>query len=171
MMNPLKLDNKKQIFFYEQDHYYLSNFSAFTLQWKGWRFDTSEAAYQWEKFAYMNNANQHECNICYAIRWADSAHNAFKIAESNKFSISPSWNKDKLEVMRMILREKANQHEYVRRKILQTGDLELIENSWRDNFWGWGLNRDGQNMLGKIWMEIRSELCASLNDGKSAGKK
>jgi hypothetical protein len=45
-----KLDNERQVFFYEQDFYVLSNFSAFTLQWKGHRFDTSEAAYHWEKF-------------------------------------------------------------------------------------------------------------------------
>ena len=46
----------------------------------------------------------------------------------------------------------------LRRKLLATGDRELIENSWRDNFWGWGPNRDGKNQLGKLWMEIRSEL-------------
>ena len=39
-----------------------------------------------------------------------------------------------------------------------TGDRTLIENSWRDDFWGWGPNRDGQNMLGKLWMEVRAEL-------------
>lgn len=41
---------------------------------------------------------------------------------------------------------------------LATGDRELIEDSWRDDFWGWGPNRDGKNMLGKLWMEVRAEL-------------
>lgn len=53
--------------------------------------------------------------------------------------------------------EKASAHEYVSRKLEQTGDRELVENSWRDAFWGWGPNRNGQNMLGKLWMEIRAE--------------
>ena len=57
-----------------------------------------------------------------------------------------------------ILRAKASQHEYVRRKLLATGDRELIEDSWRDDFWGWGANRDGLNMLGKLWMEVRTEI-------------
>lgn len=34
----LKLDTPSQVFFYNQDFYVLSNFSAFSLQWKGLRF-------------------------------------------------------------------------------------------------------------------------------------
>ena len=51
------LDTADQVFFYEQDFYVLSNFSAFSLMWKlsereglG-RFDTSEALYHWLKFS------------------------------------------------------------------------------------------------------------------------
>jgi predicted NAD-dependent protein-ADP-ribosyltransferase YbiA (DUF1768 family) len=44
---------------------------------------------------------------------------------------------------------------YVKKKLIESGDKELIENSWRDTYWGWGENRDGENHLGKIWMEIR----------------
>ena len=60
--------------------------------------------------------------------------------------------------MYRILKAKAEQHEYVRRKLLATGDRELIEDSWRDSFWGWGPNKDGQNMLGKLWMKVRANL-------------
>lgn len=59
--------------------------------------------------------------------------------------------------MLRIIRAKADQHEYVRRKLLETGDRHLVEDSWRDDFWGWGLNQDGQNMLGKLWMQVRQE--------------
>ena len=61
-------------------------------------------------------------------------------------------------IMRNILFAKAKQHEYVRRKLLETGDRELVEDSWRDDYWGWGPNRDGQNILGNLWMKIRAEL-------------
>ncbi len=67
--------------------------------------------------------------------------------------------------MHSILLAKVDQHEYVRRKLLATGNRELIEDSWRDDFWGWGPNKDGQNMLGKLWMEIRENLRAAL-EGK-----
>ena len=140
-----------QVFFYEQDFYVLSNFSAFTLQWKGLRFDTSEAAYHWEKFPDAPEVQD-------MLLEAPSAHAAFKIAESQKVFRRPDWDEVKLDVMREILRAKADQHEYVRRKLLATGDRELVEDSWRDSYWGWGPNRDGQNMLGKLWMEVRAEL-------------
>lgn len=154
-----KLDTDTQVFFYEQDYYVLSNFSAFTLRWKGTRFYTSEAAYHWEKFNYPSV--KHSVRLVKlrdAVRLAPSAHEAFKIAEKNAQYRNPDWDLIKLPVMADILRNKAAQHEYVRRKLLATGDRELIEDSWRDAYWGWGENKDGQNMLGKLWMEVREEL-------------
>ena len=153
-----KLDTDTQVFFYEQDFYVLSNFSAFRLFWKGFDFDTSEAVYHWEKFS--------DPTIRRRIFDASSAHDAFKIAEAYSHLRHPNWDDVKVGIMRDILREKAAQHEYVRRKLLATGDRELIEDSWRDDFWGWGPNRDGQNMLGKLWMEVRAELRARMIDEK-----
>ena len=158
-----KLDNDRQVFFYEQDFYVLSNFSAFNLEWKGRTFPTSEHAYHYEKFAYervgesANDAFQRR-NLAMSIKEAPSAHEAFKLAERWKGYRRADWDAVKVDIMREILRAKASQHEYVRRKLLETGDRELIEDSWRDDYWGWGPNRDGQNMLGKLWMEVRAEL-------------
>ena len=157
-----KLDTDKQVFFYEQDFYVLSNFSAFALMWKGQRFDTSEAAYHWEKFP-------NKPSVRYEIFNAMSAHEAFKVAERNKAVRRPDWDNIKVKVMRDILRAKAEQHEYVRRKLLATGDRELVEDSWRDDVWGWGPNRDGQNLLGKLWMEIRTELRGLPSNAKVGG--
>lgn len=147
----LSLDTDATVFFYEQDFYPLSNFSAFAIQWKDARFDTAEAVYHWEKFPDSPR-------LQLDIRTAPSAHVAFKIAENYKTARRKDWDAVKIGVMREILRAKVGQHEYVRRKLLQTGTRGLIENSWRDDFWGWGPNRDGLNMLGKLWMEIREEI-------------
>jgi hypothetical protein len=38
------------------------------------------------------------------------------------------------------------------------GDATPGRDSWRDDFWGWGPGRDGKNMLGRLWMEVRAEL-------------
>ncbi len=153
----LTLDTGRQVFFYEQDFYPLSNFSAFALQWDGFRFDTSEAVYHWEKFNFPLISRE-EIPIQKAIRLAASAHEAFKLAECNKINRRENWDNERVDVMREILRAKVDQHEYVRRKLLATGTRELIENSWRDDFWGWGPHRNGLNMLGRLWMEIRAEL-------------
>jgi N-glycosidase YbiA len=146
------LDTDDRVCFYEQDFYPLSNFSSFTLQWWGHRFDTSEAAYHWMKFTDARPEIQE------LIRTAPSAHEAFKIAEHWRDYQRIDWLEVRVGIMREILHAKVEQHEYVRRKLLATGDRELVENSWRDSFWGRGPNRDGQNMLGKLWMEIRAEL-------------
>ncbi|OJY94464.1 MAG: hypothetical protein BGP25_05590 [Lysobacterales bacterium 63-13] len=147
-----KLDTATHVFFYEQDFYVLSNFSSFRLDCWGLQFQTSEAAYHWMKFANTAPA------IAEEIRLAPSAHEAFKLAERHTKLRRPDWDGIKVDVMRGILRAKAEQHEYVRRKLLATGDRILVEDSWRDAYWGWGPNLAGQNMLGRLWMEVRHEL-------------
>jgi ribA/ribD-fused uncharacterized protein len=151
----VKPDNDTQVFFYEQDFYVLSNFSAFSVQWGGFRYPTSEHLYHVEKF------RNYRGDIADLIAYAPSAHEAFKIAERHKADRRPDWDEIKVGVMREILRAKVAQHEYVRRKLLATGDRILIEDSWRDDFWGWGPSCDGQNTLGKLWMEVRAELRAA----------
>ncbi|MER9471023.1 NADAR family protein [Mesorhizobium sp. M0520] len=162
-----KSDTPERVCFYEQDFYVLSNFSSFSIMWEKSprvgliRFDTSEAVYHWMKFK-PNIPTAEQYHLMEQIRYAPSAHEAFKIAERNKHLRRPDWDDVKVDVMRDILRAKVDQHEYVKRKLLATGDRELVEDSWRDDFWGWGPNRDGKNMLGRLWMEIRAELRAAL---------
>lgn len=151
------LDTDTQVFFYEQDYYVLSNFSSFRLRWCSLDFDTSEAAYHWEKFNDGRRRGPRH-RLRNEIRHARSAHEAFKLAEAHKHLRRVDWDLVKADIMRQILRAKVKQHEYVRRKLIETGDRELIENSWRDSVWGWGPDRKGQNLLGKLWMEIRAEL-------------
>jgi ribA/ribD-fused uncharacterized protein len=165
------LDTPERVCFYEQDFYVLSNFSAFSLMWYGQRFDTLEHAYHWMKFAPENSPDadtyKRRQRLLWQIAEASSAHEAFKLAEINKPLRRPDWDDIKVDVMRALLRAKVDQHEYVLRKLLATGDRELVENSWRDGFWGWGPNREGQNMLGKLWMELRADLRAQ-DSGRAA---
>lgn len=57
--------------------------------------------------------------------------------------------------MEEILRAKAEQHQDVREILKKTGQRIIIENCPVDGFWGIGPNRNGENMVGKIWMKIR----------------
>ena len=149
-----ELDTATQVFFYEREYYFLSNLAAFRLHWKGIDHDTSEAAYHCEKFPHLPDFQQR-------IRSARSAHDAFELAQTRKDDMREDWYDVRVTIMRSILRAKCEQHEHIRLKLLESGERELIEDSWRDSFWGWGPNRDGQNVLGKLWMEIRSELKSS----------
>ena len=156
------LDTPEMVCFYEQEFYVLSNFSSFNIAWEGSTFQTAEHLYHWLKFAPDDSdVISGSPDLAASIKDAPSAHAAFKIAEMNRGYRRPDWDDVKVDFMREILRAKVAQHEYVHRKLLATGDRQLVENSWRDDFWGWGPNRDGQNMLGRLWMQVRDELRAS----------
>lgn len=146
-----KCDTDVMVCFYEQEFYVLSNFSSFKLLWKGILFDTSEAAYQWEKFP---EALRVRSGILYAM----SAHDAFKIAGANTHLRRKDWDDVKADIMLEILRKKVEQHPYVAKKLLETGYRVLVEDSWRDDYWGWGPHKNGINMLGELWMEVRQEV-------------
>lgn len=146
------LDTPERVCFYEQDFYVLSNFSSFQVALWDMVFMTSEHAYHWRKF-YETDAF-----VAMKIFCASSAHESLAIATRERGKRRKDWDAVKVDIMREIIRAKAAQHEYVRRKLLATGERELVENSWRDDFWGWGPNKDGQNVLGKLWMEVRAEL-------------
>ena len=144
-----RLDNDKQILFYENEFYVFSNFSSFAIEWKGKLYMTSEHVFHSEKFE--------DPDLKEKIRTARSAHDALKIAEANKDKHRSDWDAVELKAMKEILRAKVEQHPYVKKKLLESGDKELIEDSWRDSYWGWGPNKDGENHLGKLWMEVRDE--------------
>ena len=60
--------------------------------------------------------------------------------------------------MENLLRAKLDQNPYVVKKLLLTKNYLICEDSPKDSFWGIGINRDGQNQLGKLWMKLRDEL-------------
>lgn len=141
------------VLFYECEQYPCSNFSSFEVVWRGETWKTSEYAYQAAKFE--------DKKIRDAIKNARSSHDAMKLAKMvYNDKKRKDWYDIKLSVMEEILRAKLSQHFYVQKKLLQTGDRELIENSPRDAYWGWGPDKKGQSHLGKIWMKLRNELRA-----------
>lgn len=145
-----RLDTDQQIFFYENEFYVFSNFSSFAIEWKGKLYPTSEHAYHSEKFKDEELKEQ--------VRLCRSAHDALKFAQEHADAYRKDWNDVRLGIMKEILFAKVAQHPYVKKKLIESGDRELIEDSWRDSFWGWGPNRDGENHLGKLWMEVRKAI-------------
>jgi ribA/ribD-fused uncharacterized protein len=143
-------DTEKQIFFYENEFYVFSNYSSFMLEWKGVWYPTSEHAYHSEKFD--DELLKEEVRKC------RSAHDSQKFANAHMDEQKEGWDSSKLGIMKEILHAKVAQHPYVLKKLIESGDKELIEDSWRDDFWGWGPQKDGANHLGKLWMEVRSEI-------------
>lgn len=151
VVHPQSQSIKGNIYFYPPEYYVFDNFSSFQVEYKGKIYPTSEHAYQSSKFLDIDP------ELAERVRGAKSAHEAQKIAGENKDKRPKNWNDIKLNVMKEILLCKVNQHDYVKKKLLQSGDRIIIEDSWRDSYWGWGEDRKGENHLGKLWMEIREE--------------
>ena len=138
--------------FYNREFFCLDNFSSFAVVYKGVKYPTVEHAYQSQKFA--NTAPK----IADEIANSFSAYEAQKIAHANKKDYDSQWDYIKVGIMEELLRLKLEQNAYVKTKLLQTKDYLICEDSPKDDFWGIGFNRDGQNQLGKLWMKLREEI-------------
>lgn len=74
------------------------------------------------------------------------------------------WEEIRFGIMNELVRMKFFRHDDLRKKLLNTGDVKLIEgNTWDDNIWGDCVCphcRDipGQNLLGEILMQLRTDL-------------
>jgi ribA/ribD-fused uncharacterized protein len=133
--------------FWEGKYYLLSNFSAHEVEYLGVRFKTAEHAYQVAKF---EGETQRE-----RIAQAPSA---FLAREYGQELEGRATDFDKVGVMKAIMRAKLEQHVDVRAALLETGGADIRKNHPEDDYWGTGSDGDGQNVMGKIWMELRDEL-------------
>lgn len=147
----MKDGNKNRALFYERRWYAFSNFSSFSVNWRGALCMTAEHAYQMAKFT--------DIEIIKKIHLSRSAHDAKKIARAHSEFIRPDWDDEMaLETMEEIVRAKLEQHPYVKEMLIETGDMEIVEDSHKDSFWGRGPDWKGENHLGKIWMKLRDEI-------------
>lgn len=79
--------------------------------------------------------------------------------------LRPDWDEVKVEVMKKALICKFMNNNNNRSRLLQTEDSILVEwNNWNDTFWGVDIRSfKGKNMLGKLLMEIRSEIRSRIS--------
>jgi ribA/ribD-fused uncharacterized protein len=145
----------KQINFFENEYYMLSNWSAHNVFFNGVLYKTADHAYHCCKFA----KDTVELLLIHSqIEQATSPMNAKDIAKSFEYLRIKNWEEIKVVSMYQINKAKVLQHKDVFEAIKKSGELELIEDSPYDSFWGTGKDGKGENMLGKIWMQIRQEL-------------
>lgn len=129
-----------------------SNFtpSEFTLNDKTWR--TVEHYFQAMKFEGTENE--------------EFIRNLQKPGQAKKWGrqlpLRSDWEDIKIEVMKKALHAKFTQNQPMLEVLLSTGDRKIVEESKFDSYWGCGPHRDGVNMLGKLIMELRSEVCNNI---------
>ena len=111
---------------------------------------TSEHYFQAQKFL--------DAAFREAIRQEPSPMVAARMGRNRDWPLRPDWNAVKDDVMRTAIRAKVAQHKDVRETLLSTGDAEIVEHTANDSYWADGGDGSGKNMLGRILMEVRSEV-------------
>lgn len=139
---------------------WLGNMSPHPITFNGRLFKSSEAAFQCSRLP-------HDHPIIEKVMEAKSPFAAKLVAKSvaHDFIVKPCSQED-VDNMELCLRAKIEQHTNLRTELKNTGDATIIENCTARQyganlFWGaaniagkW----TGENVLGNLWMMIRSEL-------------
>lgn len=139
-----------------------SNLYRRPIEFEGLVYQTAEHAYQ------AGKARKAEVRA-----WLMSAPSPALLAMAAhglyQWDIAPNWSRAKFDRMRAVLRAKFTQHADLRNLLLSTGETRLVETATVDNavnrMWG-EVNGRGQNMLGTMLMDLRTELGSEMKCGK-----
>jgi len=128
---------------------FLSNMHSVDFEWDGRIYHSSEAAFQSAK------SRDPEVRDSFSGMTGVVAKR-----EGKKVNLRGDWESVKVDIMEDIVRAKFSQNPDLAKKLIETGDMELVEgNRWHDTFWGVdAVTGKGENNLGIILMKIREEL-------------
>ncbi len=138
--------------FFLDDWYVFDSYAPFQIEWRGKQYPTAEHAFQAAHFFKTNP------ELAEQVRLTRSPREADDLANDNKQYDDPNWRAKRIVIMEEIVRAKYDQHPLVQETLRKSGDRPIVETNPNDAFWGWGPDRKGENMLGKIWMQLRAEL-------------
>ncbi|KAI5072874.1 hypothetical protein GOP47_0012980 [Adiantum capillus-veneris] len=139
-----------------------SNFYAAEIFLDGKKWPTTEHYFQAMKFPS-------DPALVERVRTTSTPSKAAAFGRDRRFPLRQDWNKEfvgadgrttntKLEVMRIALRAKFDQHPLLRQTLLSTRGCKLVERTANDHYWGDGGDGSGKNMLGKLLMGLRDSL-------------
>lgn len=137
---------------FKNEYAFLSNFYPCKVNILGRTYPSAEHAYQALKTNDMAKRQE--------IANAPTAKEAKAIGR--KLTLRPNWDNERLPIMDLVVTAKFHQNSDLKKKLVDTGDAELIEgNYWRDNFWG-VFQGKGENNLGKVLMGVRKAFAPAL---------
>ena len=139
---------------FKKDHGFLSNFAKVPIEFEGEIYPSVEHAFQ----AAKTDVPAERATI-------QGLGNPLWARQRGKnVTLRPGWDAIRLEVMQRFLRAKFAIPKMAD-KLLATGDTPLYEgNWWDDRFWG-TVDGKGDNHLGVLLMEIRTELRSVASSG------
>lgn len=126
----------------------LSNLYPFSFIWKGHRFNSVEAAYQWEKACHHGLRLEAE----EILHCPDPTFKVMYLGRA--LPSSPSWEQCRLDCMFALLQQKFH-HCFDYRLALRGGDC-FVEDTFHP-FWGFGRHGTGFNWLGQLHLDIKRQ--------------
>jgi ribA/ribD-fused uncharacterized protein len=136
------------------EYRFLSNFHLCDIEVDGIVYPSTEHAYMAMKSSDRNVRLQFSVDANTVLTPKEAR------ALGQKIKIVSNWNDIKVHIMYIANKAKYTTHLPLKEQLLLTGNRYLEEtNWWHDTFWGVDVKtKVGQNNLGKVLMQIRSEL-------------
>ena len=127
---------------------FLSNFYISPCEYEGIVYNNSECAFQAAKSTSLDVRKE----------FIDmKPGKAKRYGRKIELRDDVIWDDVKDGIMLEVVRSKFNMNKDLADKLLSTGDAEIIEgNNWGDVYWG-QVDGVGDNVLGKILMQVRDE--------------
>jgi ribA/ribD-fused uncharacterized protein len=147
--NDFNPDSTEAINFLENRFHDLSPFSAHEIEIDGVVYKTAEHAYQALRVIEEERDS---------VMSARSPMDAWRLGNQFKAEGKLVSDFDKDSLMEKIFRAKLAQHEDIKEALRISGNRELLKVYREDSYWGTGLDGQGQNKMGNLWMKLRSEL-------------
>jgi ribA/ribD-fused uncharacterized protein len=140
------------------DYGFLSNFYERPIYFMGFEFKTGEHMFNSLKTDSLEEA----CHVM------DAPTPGIAKQRGRKVTLRPFWDEvERYNAMRTVLGAKFLDDKEMMDALLSTGERRIIEgNTWHDNEWGnctcgtrvFCVETQGNNNLGKLLMELRSDL-------------
>ncbi|OBZ70317.1 Swarming motility protein YbiA [Grifola frondosa] len=103
---------------------------------------------------------EHQPDLAERIRTCATPEQASEMAEAFRQHVRPDWEQVFLHMIDEALYWKFMQHPYLRRLLMDTGQVDLVFSDSDDSFWGDGPLGQGANHLGNALMRVRQRLRA-----------
>ena len=141
---------------------YLSNFYPVEFKMDGETFISSEQAFMFKKAIYFKD--NHNASLILKARTPKEAKAlGRKVRNFNQ----DEWSRVSSDIMEEVLICKFSQNNDIKKKLVDTGDSELVEASPYDRIWGIGYTKEealnnidnwGENLLGQILTKLSNEI-------------
>ena len=129
---------------------YLASYYPEGFYSNGIYYKTIEHYYQSHKFE--------DSTIVSEILNADTPKIASNIGRDRKNVPRKDWFKIKNDVMYEAVKLRFLANKESQRKLIETGNNDIVEKTTKENYWGCGPNMDGKNIYGKILCKVRAYL-------------